>query len=53
MKIQLASASQQQPPPPSSAVTESNGDTEVLLAPKTDVQELLQKQGEPAGLIHC
>lgn len=53
MKIQLASASQPQPPPPSAAVTESNGDTEMLQAPKTDIQELLQKQGEPAGWFHC
>lgn len=49
MKIQMASASQQQPQPPCAAVTESNGDAEKLLAPKTDLHELLQKQGEPSA----
>ncbi|TWW64797.1 Tubby-related protein 3 [Takifugu flavidus] len=47
MKIQIASASQQQPPsqPPSAEVPERNGDAVTLPEPKTDIQELLQKQG--------
>lgn len=50
LKIQIASASQQQQqpqsPPPSTEDPERNGDTEKLLEPKTDIQELLQRQGE-------
>lgn len=49
MKIQITSASQQQPPsePPSAEVPERNGDAVTLPEPKTDIQELLQKQGRP------
>lgn len=36
----------QQPPPASAAVTDSNGDAETPLSSKTDLQELLQRQGE-------
>lgn len=50
-KTQMASVSQQ-PQPPSAAVTERNGDAEMLLAPKTDIQELLQKQGEAMGVFN-
>lgn len=50
LKIQIASASQQQQQqpqsPPSTEDPERNGDTEKLLEPKTDIQELLQRQGE-------
>lgn len=55
MKIQIASASQQQPPsqPPSAEVPERNGDTVTLPEPKTDIQELLQKQGRPIRLLSC
>ena len=45
-KVQTASASQQQPQPPSAAISESNGDTEMLAASRTDLQELLQRRGE-------
>lgn len=54
MKIQIASASQQQQPPsqpPSADVPERNGDAATLPEPKTDIQELLQKQGRPSCLL--
>lgn len=52
MKIQIASASQQPPPSltPSADVPERNGDAVTLPEPKTDIQELLQKQGRPKRL---
>lgn len=55
MKIQIASASQQQQQlpsqPPSAEVPERNGDAVTLPEPKTDIQELLQKQGRPLRLL--
>lgn len=52
MKIQIASASQQPPPSltPAADVPERNGDAGALPEPKTDIQELLQKQGRPKRL---
>lgn len=55
MKIQIASASQQQLPsqPPSAEVPERNGDAVTQPEPKTDIQELLQKQGRPFRSLSC
>ncbi|KAM7367280.1 hypothetical protein PAMP_015193 [Pampus punctatissimus] len=47
MKIQIPSVSQSQSQPqaPAAEEPERDGDTETLLEPKTDIHELLQKQG--------
>lgn len=47
-KIQILSVSQRQlqPQPITADDTERDGDTEMLLEPKIDIHELLQKQGE-------
>lgn len=53
MKIQIASASQQQPPsqPPPAEAPERNGGAATPPEPKTDIQELLEKQGRPLRLL--
>ncbi|XP_076010639.1 tubby-related protein 3 isoform X2 [Genypterus blacodes] len=59
-KIQILSVSQSQPQPqpqsesqpqsPAAEEPERDGDTETLIEPKTDIQELLQKQGLSGSL---
>lgn len=58
-KIQILSSSQpqlqlqSQSQSPAAEEPERDGDTETLLQPKTDIHELLQKQGEFGGAFDC